>query len=220
MPPRRPRPPLPHWLPEFGPQPSIPIAGVDEVGRGPLAGPVVAAAVIFDPRQAPPAVRDSKTLSPARRAVLAEEVRSCALAWALGSAEAWEIDELNILQASLLAMARALRSLTLAPGLALVDGTQAPREAPCPLITVPKGDGRLASIAAASILAKEARDETLRRLGERYPGYGFERHSGYPVPEHLAALAALGPTPAHRRSFAPVRRFLLASPQEKEPRSS
>ena len=220
MPPRRPRPPLPHWLTEFGPQPSLPFAGVDEVGRGPLAGPVVAAAVIFDPQEPPPAVSDSKTLSPARRAVLAEEIRSSALAWALGSAEVWEIDELNILQASLLAMARALRALPLRPEVALVDGTQTPPQAPCSVITVPKGDGRLASIAAASILAKEARDETLRRLGERYPGYGFERHSGYPVPEHLAALAALGPTPAHRRSFGPVRRVLLASPQEKEPRSS
>ena len=220
MPPRRPRPPLPLWLADWGDPPEGWIAGVDEVGRGPLAGPVVAAAVVFPPGEIPPAVGDSKTLSAARRAALVPEIKASAQAWALGWADVEEIDRLNILQASLLAMRRALEGLRHAPALVLVDGNQRIPELSYAQRTVPRGDSRVAAIAAASILAKEARDEALCALGERYPGYGFERHSGYPVPEHLAALEALGPTPAHRRSFGPVRRCLAAFTPGEEPKPS
>jgi ribonuclease HII len=220
VPPRRPRPPLPLWLSDWGDAPEGWIAGVDEVGRGPLAGPVVAAAVVFPPGATPPAVGDSKTLSATRRAALVPEIKACALAWALGWADVEEIDRLNILQASLLAMRRALAGLGGAPALVLVDGNQRIPELSYAQRTVPRGDSRVAAIAAASILAKEARDEALCALGERYPGYGFERHSGYPVPEHLAALEALGPTPAHRRSFGPVRRCLAAFTPGEEPKPS
>ena len=181
---------------------------------------MVAAAVVFPAGETPPAVGDSKTLSATRRAALVPEIKAGALAWALGWADVDEIDRLNILQASLLAMRRALEGLKREPALVLVDGNQRIPEFPCPQRTVPQGDRRLASIAASSILAKEARDEALRALGERYPGYGFERHSGYPVPEHLAALEALGPTPAHRRSFSPVRRCMAAFTPGKEPKPS
>ena len=220
MPPRRPRPPLPLWLADWGDAPEGWIAGVDEVGRGPLAGPVVAAAVVFPPGEPPPAVGDSKTLSATRRAALVPEIKACAQAWALGWADVDEIDRLNILQASLLAMRRALAGLGREPALVLVDGNQRIPELAYAQRTVPRGDSRVAAIAAASILAKEARDEALCALGEHYPGYGFERHSGYPVPEHLAALEALGPTPAHRRSFGPVRRCLAAFTPGEEPKPS
>lgn len=220
MPPRRPRPPLPLWLSDWGDVPEGWIAGVDEVGRGPLAGPVVAAAVVFPPGETPPAVGDSKTLSATRRGALVPEIKARALAWALGWADVEEIDRMNILQASLLAMRRALEGLGRAPALVLVDGNQRIPELSYPQRTVPRGDSRVAAIAAASILAKEARDQALCALGERYPGYGFERHSGYPVPEHLAALEALGPTPAHRRSFGPVRRCLAAFTPGEEPKPS
>ena len=220
MPPRRPRSPLPLWLADWGDAPEGWIAGVDEVGRGPLAGPVVAAAVVFPPEETPPAVGDSKALSATRRAALVPEIKACAQAWALGWADVEEIDRLNILQASLLAMRRALAGLGREPTLVLVDGNQRIPELTYAQRTVPRGDSRVAAIAAASILAKEARDEALCALGERYPGYGFERHSGYPVPEHLAALEALGPTPAHRRSFGPVRRCLAAFTPGEEPKPS
>jgi len=181
-------------------------AGVDEAGRGPLAGPVVAAAVIL-PAGCIDGLDDSKKLSPERREALAGLIRERALAWGLGRAEPEEIDRLNILQASLLAMRRAVASLRPAPALLLVDGNRDPR-CGIPARTVVGGDGRLAPIAAASILAKVHRDREMAALDARYPGYGFARHKGYPTAAHLQALAALGASPVHRRSFAPVRRVL------------
>lgn len=183
------------------------IAGVDEVGRGPLAGDVVAAAVILDPRRPIAGLRDSKRLSAARREVLAGVIRDRALAWSVARATVAEIDELNILQASLLAMQRAVEALVPQPGFVLVDGNRLPRwrYASQPVV---KGDARVPAIAAASILAKVQRDGELAELECRYPGYGFAAHKGYPTAAHLAALRELGVTPVHRRSFAPVRRLL------------
>ncbi|MAT65373.1 MAG: ribonuclease HII [Gammaproteobacteria bacterium] len=183
------------------------VAGVDEAGRGPLAGPVVAAAVILDPDRPLPGLADSKTLSGKRRGVLAAQIREQALAWALGRAEVEEIDRINILQASLLAMQRAVAALTVAPELALIDGNRCP-ELPCAARAVIKGDSRVAAISAASILAKVARDEEMIILDARYPGYGLASHKGYPCKAHLAALESLGITPIHRRSYAPVRRLI------------
>ncbi len=183
----------------------IRIAGVDEVGRGPLAGPVVAAAVILDPARPIVGLDDSKRLSASRRDGLALHIRECALAWALGRAEAEEVDRINVLMASMLAMQRAVAALTLTPGHVLVDGNRTP-SLPCPATAIVGGDGRVAAIAAASILAKVARDAEMVELDAVYPGYGFARHKGYPSAEHVAALAQLGPCPIHRRSFAPVRR--------------
>lgn len=185
------------------------VAGVDEVGRGPLAGPVVAAAVILDPRRPIDGLADSKQLSEARREVLAPIIRECALAWALGRAEVEEIDRINILHASLLAMRRAVLALTTAPEFALVDGNRCP-ELPCPSQAIVKGDSRVAAISAASIIAKVARDREMIELDQHYPGYGLAAHKGYPSPAHLAALARLGVSPIHRRSFAPVRLLLAA----------
>ena len=182
---------------------SILIAGVDEAGRGPLAGPVVAAAVILDPDQPIAGLADSKKLSPIRREQLAVEIRAKSLAWALGRAEVAEIDRLNILQASLLAMQRAVTALSIVPEQALVDGNRCPRLA-CPCQAILKGDATVPAISAASILAKVARDAELRELHERYPRYGFARHKGYPTAAHLDALHRFGPCPEHRRSFAPV----------------
>lgn len=179
------------------------IAGVDEAGRGPLAGPVVAAAVILDPARPIAGLADSKTLSPARRERLAEAIRAESLAWALGRADVAEIDRLNILQASLLAMRRAVAALPVAPDQALVDGNRCPR-LDCPCAAIVKGDATVPAISAASILAKVARDAELRQLHERYPHYDFARHKGYPTAAHLAALRRHGPCPEHRRSFAPV----------------
>ncbi|GIX22596.1 MAG: ribonuclease HII [Gammaproteobacteria bacterium] len=179
------------------------IAGVDEAGRGPLAGPVVAAAVVLDPARPIDGLADSKTLSPRRRAALAERIRREARAWALGWAEVEEIDRLNILQAALLAMRRAVAALQPAPSRVRVDGLHAP-PLDCPVETVVGGDASVPEIGAASILAKTARDAHMRALAARYPGYGFERHKGYPTAEHLAALRRLGASPVHRRSFAPV----------------
>ncbi len=179
-------------------------AGVDEAGRGPLAGPVIAAAVILDPARRIEGLADSKTLSAARRERLAVEIESRALAFALGRAEAGEIDHLNILQATLLAMQRAVAALEPAPERAWIDGCHCPRLA-CPAVAVVQGDRKLAAIAAASILAKVARDREMCALDAEYPGYGFARHKGYPTRDHVAALAALGVTPVHRRSFGPVR---------------
>jgi len=187
------------------------IAGVDEVGRGPLAGPVVAAAVILDETRPIEGLADSKTLSAYRREELSVLIRERALCWALGRAEVEEIDRLNILQASLLAMQRAVMALTLQPQLVLVDGNQAPSLA-YPVTTVIRGDATVPSISAASILAKVARDAEMCDLDRRYPGYGFSVHKGYPTRAHLDALRKQGASPIHRRSFGPVRRALATAP--------
>lgn len=183
------------------------IAGVDEVGRGPLAGPVVAAAVILDPDRPIQGLADSKALSPRRREALAMQIRECAGAWALGRAEPVEIDALNILQASLLAMARAVAALSRMPTEILVDGIHLP-DVTCPARAIVGGDATVPAISAASILAKVARDTEMLELDVLYPQYGFRQHKGYPTAEHLAALLAHGASPIHRRSFAPVRRVL------------
>jgi ribonuclease HII len=182
-------------------------AGVDEAGRGPLAGPVAAAAVILDPGRPVPGLGDSKTIDAARREVLAGHIRERALAFAVCFVEAPEIDRLNILQATLLAMARSVAALSPAPGLALVDGNRCP-EVGCTAHAVVGGDARIDCIGAASILAKVERDARMHELHARYPEYGFDRHKGYPTREHKAVLARLGPTPEHRCSFAPVRAAL------------
>lgn len=179
------------------------IAGVDEAGRGPLAGPVMAAAVILNPAQPIVGLADSKTLSPSRRERLAEEIRAKALAWAVGHADVAEIDRLNILQATLLAMTRAVADLSLAPTKVLIDGNRCPKLAyPCQAII--RGDMTVPVISAASILAKVARDHELCDLHQRYPQYGFHQHKGYPTVRHHEALRHYGPCPEHRRSFAPV----------------
>ena len=186
------------------------IAGVDEVGRGPLAGDVVAAAVILsDP--APAGVTDSKALTAKRRECLADVIRKEAISWALGRATVAEIDELNILEASLLAMRRAVEGLSVTPSLVLVDGNRLPRWS-FESRAIVKGDLREPAIGAASILAKVQRDGEMQALHDQYPGYGFDQHKGYPTKAHLAALERLGVTPIHRRSFAPVKR-LLAHPE-------
>ncbi len=184
------------------------VAGVDEAGRGPLAGPVMAAAVILDPARPVGGLADSKTLEPARREELASAIRSCAIAWAVASASVEEIDHLNILQASLLAMSRAVCALQPVPGEALVDGNRLPR-LPCAGRAIVRGDATEPAISAASILAKVARDAEMCRLDGIFPEYGFARHKGYPTPQHLAVLERLGPSRVHRRSFAPVRRVLV-----------
>ena len=186
------------------------VAGVDEVGRGPLAGDVVAAAVILG--ESPlEGVTDSKMLTPKRREALAERIRDEAVSWALGRATVAEIDELNILQASLLAMRRAVEALPIRPTLVLVDGNRLPKW-PYEARAIVKGDLREPSIGAASILAKVQRDAEMLALHEHYPAYGFDRHKGYPTKAHLAALTSIGVSPVHRRSFGPVRR-LLADPE-------
>ncbi len=183
------------------------VAGVDEAGRGPLAGPVVAAAVILDPARPIAGLADSKQLSERRREALAPVIRARALAWCVASASVEEIDALNILQASLLAMRRAVAGLAPSAQYALVDGNRLPR-LNCPALAVVGGDREVAAISAASILAKVDRDTEMRRLDGYYPGYGFARHKGYPSRAHRAALERLGVSPVHRRSFAPVRRLL------------
>lgn len=183
------------------------VAGVDEVGRGPLAGAVVAAAVILDPARPITGLADSKKLTEARREALVPIIQEYALAWALGRAEVEEIDSLNILQASLLAMRRAVLALQVMPEFALIDGNRCP-ELPCPAEAVIKGDSRVAAISAASILAKVARDREMVVLDVQYPGYGLAQHKGYPSKAHLAALEALGVSPLHRRTFGPVRRLI------------
>ena len=186
------------------------IAGVDEVGRGPLAGDVVAAAVILSDL-APVGVTDSKALTAKRRECLADVIRKEAISWALGRATVAEIDELNILEASLLAMRRAVEGLSVTPTLVLVDGNRLPRWS-FESRAIVKGDLREPAIGAASILAKVQRDGEMQSLHDQYPGYGFDQHKGYPTKAHLAALERLGVTPIHRRSFAPVKR-LLAHPE-------
>jgi ribonuclease HII len=190
------------------------ICGVDEAGRGPLAGAVYAAAVILDPNRSIPGLADSKVLSEKKRELLACEIRNHALAWSIASSSVEEIDELNILQASLLAMKRAIVSLRnqngawVVPQLVLVDGKH------CPAIGIPsraiiKGDSKEPAIAAASILAKTARDEEMRQLDIQYPQYAFAKHKGYPTKEHLQTLAEFGVSDVHRRSYAPVRKLLV-----------
>jgi ribonuclease HII len=186
------------------------LAGVDEVGRGPLAGDVVAAAVMLDPQRPIEGLRDSKKLSASRREELAQLIRERALAWSIASASVAEIDELNILQASLLAMHRAVQALDPQPGYVLVDGNRLPRWHYASEAVV-RGDDRVPAIAAASILAKVHRDSALIALEIQYPGYGFASHKGYPTPAHLQALQTLGVTPVHRRSFAPVKKILAAT---------
>lgn len=179
------------------------IAGVDEAGRGPLAGPVVAAAVILDPGRRIRGLRDSKLLTPPVREQLAVEIRARAVAWAVAESGVAEIDALNILQATLLAMRRAVEGLAVAPGAVEIDGTHCPRLA-CGARAIVRGDQTVPAISAASILAKTVRDALLVDLDAIHPGYGFARNKGYGTPEHLAALDRLGPSPVHRRSFAPV----------------
>jgi len=183
------------------------LAGVDEVGRGPLAGDVVAAAVILDPARPIAGLRDSKKLSAPRREQLAVLIRERALAWSVARASVAEIDRLNILQASLLAMHRAVEALEPQPVYVLVDGNRLPRW-DYPSEPVVGGDDRVPAIAAASILAKVQRDRELVALEQRYPGYGFAAHKGYPTAAHLEALRTLGVTPVHRRTFGPVRALL------------
>lgn len=185
------------------------VAGVDEAGRGPLAGPVVVAAVILDPARPIAGLADSKVLSPARREQLAIEIRERALAFSVIEVGVAEIDELNILQASLLGMSRALHALATPPRLALIDGNKLPRALPCPARAIVDGDALEPAIGAASILAKVARDARMRELDGQFPGYGFAVHKGYPTAAHRAALERLGPCAQHRRSFAPVRQHTL-----------
>ncbi|MGN0931820.1 ribonuclease HII [Falsigemmobacter intermedius] len=190
------------------------ICGVDEVGRGPLCGPVTAAAVILDPARIPAGLGDSKALSAARRLSLAAEIHATAEV-AIAHASVEEIDEINILQASHLAMQRAIAALPRAPDHALIDGNRLPKGLTCTAEAVVKGDARVLSIAAASIVAKVARDALMEALSQQYPGYGWERNAGYPTKDHLAALVSLGVTPAHRRSFRPVHNILCQAPSPK-----
>lgn len=186
------------------------VAGVDEVGRGPLCGPVVAAAVILNPNRPIIGLADSKKLTVKRREALFEEICRCAIGWSVAQASVEEIDQLNILQATLLAMQRAVTGLSVHPKLALIDGNR------CPILSMPanaiiKGDATVPSIAAASILAKVTRDRMMKELDEFYPGYDLAKHKGYPTVAHLDALNRLGPSPIHRSSFAPVRKLLKQS---------
>ncbi|HWW20959.1 MAG TPA: ribonuclease HII [Steroidobacteraceae bacterium] len=188
------------------------IAGVDEAGRGPLAGPVVAAAVILDPAQRIRGLRDSKQLSAERREVLAERIRERALAWAVAQSDHDEIDAINILQATLLAMRRALLGLSARPTQIIIDGNCAPQLhdcfAECVIRTVVGGDASVACVSAASIIAKTYRDAWMVRQDERYPGYGLGKHFGYCTRSHVKALVALGPSAIHRRSFNPLKSWL------------
>lgn len=182
-------------------------AGVDEAGRGPLAGPVVVAAVIFDPLHTPDGLNDSKRLSEKQREALFPQIREQAVAWSVVEVGADEIDELNILQATLLGMQRAVESLSPAPILALIDGNRAPA-LQCEVRTIVQGDRLEPAISAASILAKVTRDRLMKEFHRRFPCYGFDRHKGYPTAEHLRLLEENGPCAIHRKSFAPVRHAL------------
>lgn len=193
------------------------VAGVDEAGRGPLAGPVCAAAVILDSARTPPGIGDSKLLAAARREQLAVEIKASAIAWAVAFVDVAEIDRINILQAALLAMRRALGALGVAPALALIDGDRCPDRLRCPSQAVVRGDRTVISIGAASILAKVVRDQEMRRLDQCHPGYGFAQHKGYGTKAHLEALDRLGPCLAHRRSFAPVRARLQQGAPAEDP---
>ncbi|VVM70159.1 Ribonuclease HII [Pseudomonas fluorescens] len=180
------------------------VAGVDEVGRGPLCGAVVTAAVILDPKRPILGLNDSKKLTEARREKLYDEICEKALSWSIARAEVDEIDQLNILHATMLAMQRAIEGLHIQPKLAMIDGNRCPKLS-MRAEAVIQGDGKVPAIAAASILAKVSRDREMAAFELIYPGYGIGGHKGYPTPAHLEALARLGPTPIHRRSFAPVR---------------
>ncbi|MBF8268892.1 MAG: Ribonuclease H [Gammaproteobacteria bacterium] len=182
-------------------------AGVDEAGRGPLAGPVIAAAVILHEDRDIAGIKDSKQLTAMARERLAEEIKAKALSWGIGRADINEIDDINILQASLLAMRRAVAALTIAPQLVLVDGDHCP-ELDCQVRAIVRGDQTITAISAASILAKVSRDLEMEEMDRLYPGYGFARHKGYPTRQHLEALASQGICAIHRRSFGPVRRYL------------
>ncbi len=183
------------------------IAGVDEAGRGPLAGPVVAAAVILNPDRIPEGLNDSKKLTALRRAALFDQIQTDAQV-GIGMAAVDEIDDLNILYASHLAMVRAVAALPKSPDMALIDGNMIPRDLPCPAEALVKGDARCLSIAAASIIAKETRDRIMVDLAQQFPGYGWEKNAGYPTAQHKAALKSLGVTQHHRRSFKPVHNML------------
>lgn len=189
------------------------VAGCDEVGRGTWAGPVVAAAVILDPARPIDGLRDSKALSPRRREELAARIRDCSLAWAIAAASVEEVDALNILRATLLAMQRAVAALGTRPDRVLVDGNRLP-DLPMPALAVVRGDATVPAIAAASIIAKVHRDALMRELAILHPGYGFERHVGYGTMEHAQALQQHGPCALHRRSFAPIRRLIAATPAQ------
>ena len=186
------------------------VAGVDEVGRGPLVGAVVTAAVILDPARPIIGLNDSKKLSEKRRLALFDEIKEKALCWSLGRAEPCEIDELNILHATMLAMQRAVAGLSVKPEYVLIDGNRCPA-LPVPSMAVVKGDSRVAEISAASILAKVTRDAEMAALDLTFPEYGFAKHKGYPTPFHLEKLALHGATEHHRRSFGPVKRALAAA---------
>ncbi|WP_240922653.1 ribonuclease HII [Oleiagrimonas sp. C23AA] len=186
------------------------VAGVDEAGRGPLAGPVVVAAVILDPARPIAGLDDSKKLTERVRNTLFPQIQERALAWSIVEMHRDEIDHLNIFQATMTGMCRALEGLALTPDYALVDGNRLPKALPCPGQAVIGGDGSEACIGAASILAKVHRDRYMVDLHQRFPDYGFARHKGYPVPEHLDVLRRIGPCDEHRRSFAPVRERLQA----------
>jgi ribonuclease HII len=185
----------------------FPVAGTDEAGRGPLAGPVVAAAVVLDPSHIPAGLNDSKKLSKKRREKLYDEILECADV-SIATSSPRLIDELNILHASLDAMRRSVLALTKAPKLVLVDGRDVPKGLPCKGVALIKGDARSVSIAAASIVAKVTRDRMMERGGKLYPAYGFETHAGYGTPAHLAAIREHGPCPLHRMSFRPLRQDL------------
>jgi ribonuclease HII len=187
------------------------VAGVDEAGRGPLAGPVVCAAVILDPRRPIAGLKDSKVLSERSRELLFPIIQRTCLAWHVEFVEREEIDALNILWATMAGMRRAICTITPSATSALIDGDRVPEGLPCPAEALVGGDGLEPSIMAASILAKVSRDRHMMTLHGRYPGYGFERNKGYPTAEHLASLTRLGPCAEHRRSFAPVRNSLIES---------
>lgn len=197
-----------HSLFDLEARPLTVIAGVDEAGRGPLAGPVFAAAVILDKDHPIQGVRDSKTLNASHREALAAQIRERALAFSIALATVAEIDALNILQATMLAMRRACAGLTICPELILVDGNQLPSGLACRAQAIVKGDAQVDAISAASILAKTARDAHCLDLHKKYPDYLFAKHKGYATREHLNLLALYGPCPAHRRSFEPVRRLI------------
>ncbi|MEH8025695.1 ribonuclease HII [Gallibacterium anatis] len=184
------------------------IAGVDEVGRGPLVGAVVTAAVILDPERPITGLADSKKLSEKKRLLLAEEIKEKALAWSLGRAEAAEIDQLNILQATMLAMCRAVQGLHIQPDFVLIDGNRIPAALNIAAQAVVKGDSLVAEISAASILAKVERDQEMLLLHQKYPQYGFDRHKGYPTKLHLEMLEKYGILAEHRQSFAPVKKYI------------
>lgn len=191
------------------------IAGVDEAGRGPLAGPVVAAAVILDPDEPIEGLRDSKKLTEKRREELAQEIKQKALAWCVADASVEEIEDLNILQATMFAMTRAVNGLKVAPNLVLVDGNRLPHlEYPCNAIV--KGDDKIPAISAASILAKTTRDQYMIEMDRRYPGYGFAQHKGYGVASHIAAIKRLGVLALHRKTFEPIAKILAEEKKRRD----